>query len=112
MKSDFLGITVLLSDNHADQSTVSSKGNRLRSLANTSLTGSFHQYRASAFAARGLASIVFAIMVLNESLPGGRFISGVVVCTVFFSLIAHGISAKPLGKSFGQKEAEAKRAYP
>jgi NhaP-type Na+/H+ or K+/H+ antiporter len=64
------------------------------------------------FGPRGLASIVFAIMVLNESLPGGRFISGVVVCTVFFSLIAHGISAKPLGKSFGQKEAEAKRAYP
>ena len=64
------------------------------------------------FGPRGLASIVFAIMVLNENLPGGRLISSIVVCTVFFSLIAHGISAKPLGKWFGQKEAEAKRAYP
>jgi NhaP-type Na+/H+ or K+/H+ antiporter len=62
------------------------------------------------FGPRGLASIVFAIMVLNESLPGGRFISSIVVCTVFFSLIAHGVSAKPLGKWFGRKETEAKRA--
>jgi len=64
------------------------------------------------FGPRGLASIVFVIMVLNENLPGARFISLVVVCTVFFSLIAHGVSANPLGKWFGQKETEAKRSYP
>ena len=31
-------------------------------------------------------------------LPGGRFISIVVVCTVFLSLVAHGLSANPLAK--------------
>ena len=61
------------------------------------------------FGPRGLASIVFVIMVLNEDLPGGRLISLIVVCTVFLSLIAHGISANPLGKWLGKKEAEAKR---
>lgn len=61
------------------------------------------------FGPRGLASIVFVIIVLNEDLPGGRLISIVVVCTVFFSLIAHGISAYPLGKWLGKKEAEAKQ---
>ncbi len=64
------------------------------------------------FGPRGLASIVFVIIVLNEDLPGGRLISLVVVCTVFFSLIAHGISANPLAKWLGEKEAETKQAQP
>lgn len=62
------------------------------------------------FGPRGLASIVFAIIVLNENLPGGRLIALVVVCTVFFSLIAHGISANPLSNWLGRKEAEARNA--
>jgi len=61
------------------------------------------------FGPRGLASIVFVIIVLNEDLPGGRLIALVVVCTVFFSLVAHGISANPLGKWLGRKEAGDKR---
>lgn len=48
------------------------------------------------FGPRGLASIVFAIIVLNTELPGASLISVVVVCTVFLSLVAHGISANPL----------------
>jgi len=50
------------------------------------------------FGPRGLASIVFAIIVLNKELPGGNLLALVVVCTVFFSLVAHGISANPLSK--------------
>jgi NhaP-type Na+/H+ or K+/H+ antiporter len=50
------------------------------------------------FGPRGLASIVFAIIVLNKNLPGGNLLALVVVCTVFFSLIAHGVSANPLAK--------------
>ena len=34
--------------------------------------------------------------VLNEQLPGGDTISMTVVCTILFSVIAHGLSANPL----------------
>ena len=44
----------------------------------------------------GLASIVFAVIVLNEHLPGGDTISITVVCTIILSVIAHGLSANPL----------------
>jgi len=50
------------------------------------------------FGPRGLASIVFVIIMLDSGLPGGEFIAMTVVCTVFISLIVHGISAKPLAK--------------
>jgi NhaP-type Na+/H+ or K+/H+ antiporter len=57
------------------------------------------------FGPRGLASIVFAIIVLNTELPGARLISVVVVCTVFLSLVAHGISANPMAKWLAAKES-------
>ncbi len=56
------------------------------------------------FGPRGLASIVFTIIVLNKNLPGGNLLALVVVCTVFFSLIAHGISANPLAKMMEGRE--------
>jgi NhaP-type Na+/H+ or K+/H+ antiporter len=56
------------------------------------------------FGPRGLASIVFAIIVINKGVPGGEFVAMVVILTVFFSLVAHGISANPLAKLLGQKE--------
>jgi NhaP-type Na+/H+ or K+/H+ antiporter len=58
------------------------------------------------FGPRGLASIVFAIIVINKDVPGGKFIAMVVVLTVFLSLVAHGISANPLAKLLGQKEGK------
>jgi len=48
------------------------------------------------FGPRGLASIVFAVIVLNKHLPGGTTISMTVVCTIVLSILAHGISANPL----------------
>jgi NhaP-type Na+/H+ or K+/H+ antiporter len=48
------------------------------------------------FGPRGLASIVFAVIVLGEHLPGGDTISMTVVCTILFSVIGHGLSANPL----------------
>jgi NhaP-type Na+/H+ or K+/H+ antiporter len=56
------------------------------------------------FGPRGLASIVFAIIVLNKNLPGGNLLALVVVCTVFFSLVAHGISANPLAKMMAGRD--------
>jgi len=56
------------------------------------------------FGPRGLASIVFAIIVINAEVPGGELLALVVICTVFMSLVAHGISANPLAKWLGRKE--------
>ena len=48
------------------------------------------------FGPRGLASIVFAVMVLKADLAGGGTIVITVVCTILFSIILHGISSNPL----------------
>lgn len=48
------------------------------------------------FGPRGLASIVFIVIVLNEHLPGGSTIAITAVCTIMLSIIAHGLSANPL----------------
>jgi NhaP-type Na+/H+ or K+/H+ antiporter len=48
------------------------------------------------FGPRGLASIVFAVIVLNKNLPGGETIVLTVVCTIVLSIVTHGLSAKPL----------------
>ena len=48
------------------------------------------------FGPRGLASIVFAVIVFNEHLPGGDTLTMTVVCTVVLSIIGHGLSANPL----------------
>ena len=61
------------------------------------------------FGPRGLASIVFAIIVLNEGVAGGNYMAMVVACTVFLSLLAHGITANPLANWIGQKDKESNR---
>jgi NhaP-type Na+/H+ or K+/H+ antiporter len=55
------------------------------------------------FGPRGLASIVFAIIVLNRGVPNAKFLAMVVVLTVFSSLVAHGISANPLSAAIGAR---------
>lgn len=57
------------------------------------------------FGPRGLASIVFAVIVFEKKLPGSHFIAMTVVCTVFLSLIVHGVSAKPLTKWIATKNS-------
>jgi NhaP-type Na+/H+ or K+/H+ antiporter len=47
------------------------------------------------FGPRGLATIVFAIIILNEHLPGNDTLAVVVVCTVVLSVVAHGMTANP-----------------
>ena len=56
------------------------------------------------FGPRGLASIVFAIIVAQAELPGGDVISLAVAVTVIMSVIAHGISATPLSERFARRE--------
>ena len=57
------------------------------------------------FGPRGLASIVFAVIVLDSGLPGAEFMALVVILTVLFSLIAHGITASPLARRLAASEA-------
>ena len=56
------------------------------------------------FGPRGLASIVFAVIVLGENLPGGGILGDVVVATVALSIVAHGLTANPLAARFGARE--------
>jgi NhaP-type Na+/H+ or K+/H+ antiporter len=48
------------------------------------------------FGPRGLASIVFAVIVINKHLPGGETIRLAAIYTIILSVIAHGLSASPL----------------
>ena len=48
------------------------------------------------FGPRGLASIVFTVIVMDSGMPGAELMAQVVVCTVFISLVLHGVSANPL----------------
>jgi len=55
------------------------------------------------FGPRGLASIVFAVIVLNANLPNGGVLAMTVVCTVLLSIILHGLSANPWAGGFGER---------
>jgi NhaP-type Na+/H+ or K+/H+ antiporter len=53
------------------------------------------------FGPRGLASIVFAILVLEEGgLPHDHLILVTVMITIGLSVLAHGISAAPLSRRY------------
>jgi NhaP-type Na+/H+ or K+/H+ antiporter len=47
------------------------------------------------FGPRGLASIVFAVMILDYPLQAGRTLVAVAACTVLLSVLLHGLSANP-----------------
>jgi NhaP-type Na+/H+ or K+/H+ antiporter len=55
------------------------------------------------FGPRGLASIVFGVMVANENLPGRDILIAVTGSTVVLSILAHGLSANPLATAFGAR---------
>jgi NhaP-type Na+/H+ or K+/H+ antiporter len=59
------------------------------------------------FGPRGLVSIVFVIIVLDAGVPGGDSLAMTVVCTVILSILAHGLSAVPLGRIYGARVREA-----
>lgn len=53
------------------------------------------------FGPRGLASIVFGVMVLNANVAESNTIVRVVVYTVVLSVLAHGVTANPWAGSLG-----------
>jgi NhaP-type Na+/H+ or K+/H+ antiporter len=53
------------------------------------------------FGPRGIASILYVLTVLEtEEIVGSEMIFGVAVTTIFFSVMAHGISAGPLAERY------------
>ncbi len=55
------------------------------------------------FGPRGLASIVFIVMVAAENLPENETLVATVAWTIVLSIVAHGISANPLAKLYGDR---------
>lgn len=48
------------------------------------------------FGPRGLATVVFSLLLLEEAVPGGDLIASVAVIGVVISVYAHGLTAAPL----------------
>jgi NhaP-type Na+/H+ or K+/H+ antiporter len=61
------------------------------------------------FGPRGLASIVFAVIVLNEQLPGNSTIMVTAVCTIVLSVVGHGLSANPLVSKLFARAGQARQ---
>jgi NhaP-type Na+/H+ or K+/H+ antiporter len=59
------------------------------------------------FGPRGLASIVFAVIVVNANVPNSGTIAATVVCTILLSILAHGITANPWARGFGERFRKA-----
>jgi NhaP-type Na+/H+ or K+/H+ antiporter len=55
------------------------------------------------FGPRGLASIVFLAIVMEDNLPGNDTMVATVMTTVVLSIVAHGLSANPLAARFGAR---------
>ena len=60
------------------------------------------------FGPRGLASIVFAVIVFDAGLPGRGTVAATAACTILFSVIFHGITANPLVTGIGRRMQGAK----
>jgi NhaP-type Na+/H+ or K+/H+ antiporter len=80
----------------------------IRMLPNViALTGTGEKLETKMFLAwfgpRGLASIVFFIIVATENLPGETVLQQVVVCTVTLCVVAHGLTANVWARGIGRR---------
>jgi len=60
------------------------------------------------FGPRGLASVVFAVIVVNADVPHGGVIAATAACTITLSILAHGITANPWAKGLGERFRRAR----
>ena len=58
------------------------------------------------FGPRGLASIVFAVMILDYPLQASRTLVAAAVCTVLLSVLLHGLSANPWVSRLARRTAD------
>ncbi|MEU8460334.1 cation:proton antiporter [Streptomyces sp. NPDC029003] len=64
------------------------------------------------FGPRGLASLVFGLLALEEHLPGGTLLSEVIGVTVGLSILLHGASAPFLGNRYAEWFTRTLRVEP
>ena len=64
------------------------------------------------FGPRGLASLVFGLIALEEHLPGMTLLGDVIAVTVGLSVVLHGATAPSLGNRYGDWFASALRREP
>ena len=57
------------------------------------------------FGPRGLASLVFALIALEELGDGADEVVAVIAFTVLLSIVVHGLSAAPLASRYGRAAA-------
>ena len=55
------------------------------------------------FGPRGLASIVFFVIVANANLPSESILEHVVVCTITLCVVAHGLTANVWAKGISRR---------
>jgi len=55
------------------------------------------------FGPRGLASIVFAVIVMDSGLPDSHPLAMTVACTIVLSILLHGITANPWASAYGKR---------
>jgi NhaP-type Na+/H+ or K+/H+ antiporter len=60
------------------------------------------------FGPRGLASIVFAVIVVNSGLPDSGPLAMTVVCTIILSIVAHGVTANPWVRAYGKRARQGR----
>jgi NhaP-type Na+/H+ or K+/H+ antiporter len=54
------------------------------------------------FGPRGLASIVFAVLILDSELPNQGIVQTTIFVTIALSVLAHGVTAAPLAGRYGR----------
>lgn len=64
------------------------------------------------FGPRGLASIVFAVIVMADELPNSGPIIMTVAFTIILSILVHGVTANPWARSYGKRRERAQRGAP
>jgi sodium/hydrogen antiporter len=65
------------------------------------------------FGPRGLASVVFGLIAVDSLDPSqSRVVLGAVVVTVALSVLAHGLTASPLGRRYGAHAKQLKAEQP
>jgi len=64
------------------------------------------------FGPRGLASIIFAVLAIEEIHAGAERAVAVIGITVLLSVFAHGLSAKPLASRYGASAADSTPVSP
>ena len=52
------------------------------------------------FGPRGLASIVFTLMVIDSGIENKYLIATIAMTTILFSVFIHGMSTKPIADSY------------